>query len=71
MTSSHMHKSYTRYKIGLDLFINRMSLSLEKIPTAIPFQHLHLLDSYLIEFDKSLALLNTLIDKYSIDILHI
>ena len=44
---------------------------LKKIPITIPLQDLHLLDGNLIEFYKPFALWNTIIDKHSIDILHI
>ena len=44
---------------------------LKKVSFIIPLQHLHLLDSYPIEFHKSFALWYSIIDKHGIDILHI
>ena len=44
---------------------------LKKIPITIPLQDLHLLNRYLIEFQKSFALRHSIIDEHGIDILHI
>ena len=44
---------------------------LKKIPIAIPLQHLHLLDGNLIEFNEPFTLGHPIIDKHSVDILHI
>jgi len=44
---------------------------LKKIPITISLQNLHLLDSYLIEFNKPFALWYSVVDKHGIDILHI
>ena len=40
----------------------------QQLPTFIILQHLHLLDGNLIEFDKSLSLWHTVVDKYGVDI---
>ena len=44
---------------------------LKKIPITIPLQDLHLLDSNLIEFNEPFTLGHPIIDKHSVDILHI
>ena len=41
---------------------------LKKIPITIPFQHLHLLNGNLIEFNEPFTLGHPIIDKHGIDI---
>ena len=48
-----------------------MIVLFQQFPIFIPFQHLHLLNGYLIEFDKTFSLWHSVIDQYGIDILHI
>ena len=43
----------------------------QETPIVIPFQHLHLLNCYLIEFNKPLALWNSFIDKHGINIFRV
>ena len=43
----------------------------QQFPTFSIFQHLHLLNCNLIEFDKPFALRHSIINQYSIDVLHI
>ena len=48
-----------------------LSVSLQQLPVFTALQHLHLLNSNLVEFYKSLALGDAVIDKNGIDILHV
>jgi len=49
----------------------RYSPLLQQSPVIIAFQYLHLLNGNMVEFNESLSLWHSVIDEYSIDILHI